>query len=940
MSVINSFNTGHYDNDFLKNTIIRIGALELLANIDSGRITANDIDPFPHQLALKQYMKENANRIKRLLIADEVGLGKTIEIGLVLRDILIARGTLGQFRCLYLTKGGLLEDVHFKLKSVMSGSVNNQQIVQIEKCFTEYGKNNIDGIHVASIDAARLYVEEKKKLTQECVNPDILIIDECHHCASDGELNSEKKVEKKDTTKTYQAAYQMIRGKFWPKSKPPSLVVFMSATPFRSKPQFINLLRLLTHEILTDQNSVKFNAFLPNVTESELQTQLRSEHSPAAVIWRQQENIFNWSGGRLFPNLNIERPALKNISQEYLELIETIPETVKKICSNHGQKFGGLAVSQLDKRLTSSTLAGACWIFRWCVRHSKWNTKAMFNQDKSDGTENLRRLIKEISQKLADYNKKEKDHETVEFPSDDFKFEAKKISQRGQIDEIYDFSEKLNKNDDEGSGFDAYPEEVIELTSLGLNLLKLADNDDNTENCKLEWLKSMLEEDPKSRFLVFTESLQTCEIITKVLPKESEKLTGSLDSNARKQAVNRFCTKSHVRILVATSAADEGFDFQVANKVVHWDLSPSPAVLMQRNGRVARLGQVSDVTAYYLIIPGTHEEKRENALHERFQELGIKDERLRLKILGSLSSEEEEKISDAIKANAGNDQVQLIDEVLKKAKKENEEMEKQLKKIQGRIEEKSVIDRNKLAKRLETWQKLELPTTDGYEFNLKFNNVSWERPIFSDVTTTEKADAKIATIRRKKVTFDPEFKLFCNDGKTYSLAGLCPWTTKEIEDAKGHRPIEGIDPIGELACHLARQKYADFTTISKTSLSDFTDLNETSYLLFATHPLLEAEIESQMNTRSYLTFYAFDSNIQEPLNSEGACAESVYKIIHLLEEEALRSKPVNMSPIMLEQAKIAAEKIASWLEKKRQLPARGRENYFLPIPVALVAILP
>ena len=31
---------------------MRLGALELLANIFSGRITASDKDPFPHQLAL------------------------------------------------------------------------------------------------------------------------------------------------------------------------------------------------------------------------------------------------------------------------------------------------------------------------------------------------------------------------------------------------------------------------------------------------------------------------------------------------------------------------------------------------------------------------------------------------------------------------------------------------------------------------------------------------------------------------------------------------------------------------------------------------------------------------------------------------------------------------------------------------------------------------
>ncbi|MDZ8140477.1 MAG: DEAD/DEAH box helicase [Nostoc sp. DedQUE04] len=922
--------------NFRVNTIMRLGALELLANIFSGRITASDKDPFPHQLALQQYMKINEDRVKRLLIADEVGLGKTIEIGLVLRDLLIARGSVDQFRCLYLTKGGLLDDVRLKLQSVIQGAIGEQNIVQVDSSFIEYGKNNISGIHIASMDAARRYVKKahKKKLPTERVNPEILIIDECHHCASDGDLINLKRIET-NTTRTYEAAYQMITGNFWTNSEPPSLVVFMSATPFRSKPQFVNLLRLLTH-----QTSVVTNAYSPELNEAQLIGNLQSEESPAAVIWRHQDNVFNWSDDRLFPNLKIERPDL-DTSPEYLEVIEQIRETVKRIYTDHGENFGGFAISQLEKRLTSSSLAGACWIFRWCVRHLKWETQDVYRKDISPGTENLRRLIKEISQKLAAYDPTEKSgHLTVEFPSDNFKFSNKILSQRGQIKEIQEFSKKLRNSDSDDNTFIAEPEEVFELTELGLKLLNLADASDGSgvENRKLNWLKDMLEQYPSSRFLVFTESLQTCEIITKALPRESEKLTGNLDLSARDKAVSRFRDlKSPVRVLVATSAADEGFDFQVANKVVHWDLSPSPAVLMQRNGRVARLGQISDVTAYYLIIAGTHEERRDKALRERFKALGIKDERLRLKILGSLSSEEEDEIFNAVEA----DRVQLIDEILRKAKTENEEMEQQLGEIQKHIQGQSVIDRKMLVERLERWTQLGLPLSETKRFNLKFDTLLWDRPVFGEVATIEKAEAKIATIQSKKVTFDPEFKLFGSDGKTYLLAGLRPWTKKEKGNVLKHRPIEGVDPIGELACSLARQREADFTTISAIRLYDlFPNLEGTRYLLFATHPMREAEINLSPNTLSYLTFYAFDNNVQDPLQPQGACADDVYKLISLLEKEALKSDSVTIESHLLEQTRLAAGKISNWLQTERKLPRLGRQTYFLPIPVALVAVLP
>jgi hypothetical protein len=90
----------------------------------------------------------------------------------------------------------------------------------------------------------------------------------------------------------------------------------------------------------------------------------------------------------------------------------------------------------------------------------------------------------------------------------------------------------------------------------------------------------------------------------------------------------------------------------------------------------------------------------------------------------------------------------------------------------------------------------------------------------------------------------------------------------------------------------------------------------------------------------YLTFYAFNGNFEKPLHPQGASADDVYKLISFLEKEALTSEPVTLESHLLEKARLAGGSIADWLQRERKLPRLGRQTYFLPLPVALVAVLP
>lgn len=947
--------------------IIRLGALELLGNISSGRLAPTDKDPFPHQLALQQHVREWTARegIRRILIADEVGLGKTIEAALILRDMLLARGRVDGFRCLYLTSGGLVDDAVAKLKDVLGGSVEDRQIVATVSSFRHYGMEDTTGVHVGSMHAARLYVSEgQKKKLQPGNRPQVVIIDECHHAASEAELAGTS-LKRSDATQTYVAVKQLLSGEFWPESEPPELAILMSATPFRSRAQFVNLLRLLTDGV-TRPDGTRFRAFDAGVKVEQLRGVLQDENASATVAWRRQsdEGVRSWSKKRIFPNLNIVRPhlvpeddpatpRLPAPSPQFLSLIKQVKDTVARISRAHGQSFGGFATAQLEKKLTSSSIAGACTLFTWAVRHCEWATQDEYMKDTRPGTEGLRRLLRLVSQRIARGNPQSRaEHATVSFPSDGFEFPTQKI--KGTIPILYDYSEKIRQTDSDEGGWIASDSEICELVSLGEKLLGVAPEGEKVEaaqDTKLAWLREMLRRHPDSRFILFTESLQTCETLKNELGSRCAVLEGSMSKPRRLDAVEALRDpKGTVRVLVATSAADEGIDLQVANRVIHWDLSSSPATLMQRNGRAARLGQVQDVVAYYLILRGTHEEKRDSSLQQKFADLGIDDEAMKSRILGSLSEEEEQQLDEAIEEN--NDRV--ADFILSKAKEDNEEMDRELAAIRANLEPAQVLSREDLAKRLLNWKKeIGLPeSAAGVKF--EFDEIRWNRPVFGEVSTVEEAVSMRAEVEcdgiKQILVFDPEFLLFGPKlpGQRPRLAGLPPWINKPDRNGK-HQivPSHTSDLLGKLFQGMARLKSADFLTLPATVVGD--DLLHDSaarWLLFCTHPLREAENVLPPKVRPYLTYYVFgelsEGTPAEPINPEGADADDVHALLERAEAHAIAGGCMDsQDPSRTEAAQRAGRLLQAWVESATHFgPASflDEAKYFVPIPVCLVSV--
>lgn len=113
----------------------------------------------------------------------------------------------------------------------------------------------------------------------------------------------------------------------------------------------------------------------------------------------------------------------------------------------------------------------------------------------------------------------------------------------------------------------------------------------------------------EERLILFTEYRDTLDYLRARLDAEGlktprvEELHGASDAQDRDRIKKLFNNpQADLRILVATDAASEGLNFQESCRyVIHQELPWSPTKLEQRNGRVDRHGQFRDVVAHHFV---------------------------------------------------------------------------------------------------------------------------------------------------------------------------------------------------------------------------------------------------------------------------------------------------------------------------------------------------
>jgi len=128
------------------------------------------------------------------------------------------------------------------------------------------------------------------------------------------------------------------------------------------------------------------------------------------------------------------------------------------------------------------------------------------------------------------------------------------------------------------------------------------------------------EQDYELKFLIFTEFISTQEMIKEYLVNRGFGvvcLNGTMGIDERRRVQNEFSSKA--QILISTDAGGEGLNLQFCHVVINYDLPWNPMRLEQRIGRVDRIGQSHTVHAINFVTDGTVEQRVRDVLEQKLK---------------------------------------------------------------------------------------------------------------------------------------------------------------------------------------------------------------------------------------------------------------------------------------------------------------------------------
>ena len=527
----------------------------LLAPIQSSVV------PLPHQLyALNRAMSRH--RI-RYLFADEVGLGKTIEAGLVLRELKL-RGRID--RVLVVAPKGLIRQWQAEMRLHFGETLHHVETADLAS-FRQWrtDEENLWRVHdqvICSLDSVKPIEARRGWSTEQVASHnrerfedlvaagwDLVIIDEAHRLGGSTDL---------------VARYKL--GAALAEASP--YLLLLSATPHQGKTdQFMRLMQLLDKEAFPDEGSITRDRVQPFVVRTEKRAAINAE------------------GQALFkPRLTrLQAVAWQHRHGAQRQLYEAVTDYVR-----HGynqamaakQRHVAFLMILMQRLVTSSTAAiRATLEKRLVVLESPPPQPELFNAvDPGDWAELDGQAQADVAFDAAGW-----------------------VLEKGEVETLLTLARET-----EAAGTDAKAEALLEL------IYKLQQEENDPALKVLVFTEFVATQAMLAGFL----ESRGFAVMT---------INGGMDMEARSRSQRNFAADA--RILVSSDAGGEGLNLQFCHVIVNFDCPWNPMKIEQRIGRVDRIGQRHVVRAFNFVLEDTVEHRVREVLEQKLaviaEEFGV-----------------------------------------------------------------------------------------------------------------------------------------------------------------------------------------------------------------------------------------------------------------------------------------------------------------------------
>jgi superfamily II DNA or RNA helicase len=261
------------------------------------------------------------------------------------------------------------------------------------------------------------------------------------------------------------------------------------------------------------------------------------------------------------------------------------------------------------------------------------------------------------------------------------------------LEELKEVSKKYNVSDFK---MDKLKQDLKKDIEILTDIEKFLENVSKSSDKKLEELEKILVNHKKEKILIFSEYADTVKYIYERLKGKVENL--SFVTSETKDAISiirRFAPKANgykskdnespIDVLVSTDVLSAGLNLQDCGIIVNYDLHWNPVLLVQRAGRIDRIGTEHETIRIYNFLPHKRIEERislKERLSRRIQEIHdhigedekILDESERLNeeaLYAIYESMDIEKLEEEIDEDEFNlDEAELLIETLEREKPE------------------------------------------------------------------------------------------------------------------------------------------------------------------------------------------------------------------------------------------------------------------------------